>query len=49
MSRQGKDMMGNSDGSHHWQGGTAVGGSFTNDSTTKNKCINQPNERFDNF
>jgi hypothetical protein len=36
-SRQGKDMMGNSDGSYHWQGSTAVGGSFTNDGATKNK------------
>jgi hypothetical protein len=28
-------MMGNSDGSYHWQGGTAVGGSFTNNGTAK--------------
>jgi hypothetical protein len=28
-------MMGNSDGSYHWQGGTAVGGSSTNDGATK--------------
>jgi hypothetical protein len=28
-------MMGNSDGSYHWQGGTAVSGSFTNNGTTK--------------
>jgi hypothetical protein len=35
MSRRGKDMMGNSDGSYNWRGGTAVGGSFTNDGTTK--------------
>jgi hypothetical protein len=35
MSRRGTDMMGNSDGSYHWQGGTAVGGSFTNDGATK--------------
>ncbi len=34
-SQRGKDMMGNSDGSYHWQGGTAVGSSFTNDGTTK--------------
>ena len=26
MSRRGKDMMGNSDGSYQWQGGTSVGG-----------------------
>jgi hypothetical protein len=31
MSRRGEDMMGNSDGSYHWRGGTAVGSSFTND------------------
>ena len=30
-------MMGNSDSSYHWQGGTAVGGSFTNDGATKKK------------
>jgi hypothetical protein len=28
-------MMGNSDGSYHWQGGTAVGGSFTSNGATK--------------
>jgi hypothetical protein len=48
-SRRGEDMMGNSDGSYHWWGGTAVGGSFTNDGATKNKCDNQPNKRLDNF
>ena len=48
-SRQGKDMMGNSDGSYHWRGGTAVSGSFTNDGATKNKCNNQPNKRLDDF
>jgi hypothetical protein len=42
-------MMGNSDGSYHWRGGTAVGGSFTNDGATKNKCNNQPNKRLDDF
>jgi hypothetical protein len=36
-SRQGKDMMGNSDGSYHWRGGTAVGSSFTNDGAMKKK------------
>ncbi len=41
--------MGNSDSSNHWQGGTAVGGSFTNDDATKNKCNNQPNKRLDNL
>jgi hypothetical protein len=34
-SRQGKDMMGNRDGSYHWRGGTAVGSSFTNNGTLK--------------
>jgi hypothetical protein len=34
-SWRGKDMMGNSDGSYHWQGGTAVSGSFTNNGATK--------------
>jgi hypothetical protein len=28
-------MMGNSDGSYHWRGGTAVGGSFINNDETK--------------
>jgi hypothetical protein len=42
-------MMGNNDGSYHWWVGTAVGGSFTNDDATKNKCNNQPNKQFDNF
>jgi hypothetical protein len=42
-------MMGNSDGSYHWRGGTAVGSSFTNDGATKNKCNNQPNKRLDDF
>jgi hypothetical protein len=42
-------MMGNSDGSYHWQGDTAVSGSFTNDGATKNKCNNQPNKQLDNF
>jgi hypothetical protein len=42
-------MMGNSDGSYHWRGGTAVGGSFTNDGATKNKFNNQPNKRLDNL
>jgi hypothetical protein len=42
-------MMGNSDGSYHWRGGTAVSGSFTNDGATKNKCNNQPNKRLDDF
>ncbi len=41
--------MGNSDGSCHLRGGTAVGGSFTNDGATKNKCNNQPNKRLDDF
>jgi hypothetical protein len=41
--------MNNSDGIYHWQGGTAVGGSFTNDGATKIKCNNQPNKRLDNF
>jgi hypothetical protein len=36
-------------GSYHWRGGTAVGGSFTDDGTIKNKCNNQPNKRLDNF
>jgi hypothetical protein len=35
ISRQGKDMMGNSDSSYHWRGGTAVGGSFANDGATE--------------
>ncbi len=34
-SRRGKDMMGNSDSSYRWWGGTAVGGSFTNNGATK--------------
>ncbi len=42
-------MMGSSNGSYHWRGGTAVGDSFTNDGATKNKCTNQPNKRLDNF
>ncbi len=42
-------MISNSDGSYHWRGGTAVGGSFTNDGTNKNKCNNQPNKRLDDF
>ena len=42
-------MMGSSDSSYNWQGGTAVGGSFTNDGATKNKCNNQPNKRLDDF
>jgi hypothetical protein len=48
-SWQGKDMMGNSDGSYHWWGGTAVGSSFTNDGAMKKKCDNQPNKRLDDF
>jgi hypothetical protein len=42
-------MMGNSDGSYQWQGGTSVGGSFTNYGATKNKCNNQPNKRLDDY
>jgi hypothetical protein len=46
---RGEDMMGNSDGSYHWRGGTAVGGSFTNDGATKKKRINQPNKWLEDF
>jgi hypothetical protein len=41
--------MGNSNGSYHWQGGTAVGGSFTNDGATKKIYNNQPNKQLDDF